>query len=110
MAMVPEAAMRLDGTVMRVSIDHDDKGNAYGTVQVSNNDGISDVSFNADATRDMQVATLAPGTPVAWVVRPFVVCSSPSRLMIGGWSARSCAWFSFRLDFRFSGVAADGIA
>ena len=65
--------MKLDGTVMRVGIDHDDKGNAYGTVQVSNNDGISDVSFNADATRDMQVATLAPGTPVAWVVRPFVV-------------------------------------
>ena len=27
MAMVPEAAMKLDGTVMRVSIDHDDKGN-----------------------------------------------------------------------------------
>ena len=73
MAMVPEAAMRLDGTVMRVSIDHDDKGNAYGTVQVSNNDGISDVSFNSAATRDMQVATLAPGTPVSWVVRPFVV-------------------------------------
>lgn len=73
MAMVPEAAMKLDGTVMRVGIDHDDKGNAYGTVQVSNNDGISDVSFNANATRDMQVANLVPGTPVAWIVRPFVV-------------------------------------
>ena len=45
MANVPEAGMKIDGTVLRVAIDHDDKGTAYGTVQVSNDDGISDVSF-----------------------------------------------------------------
>ena len=79
MANVPEAGMRIDGQVLRVGIDHDDKGNTYGTVQVSNDDGISDVSFNADTTRDMHVATLAPGTPVAWVVRPYVVFGTSKR-------------------------------
>lgn len=73
MAMVPEAGMKLDGNVIRVGIDHDDKGNAYGTVQVSNDDGISDVSFSAEATRNMRVSELAPGTPVAWVVRPYAM-------------------------------------
>lgn len=79
MANVPEAGMKIDGTVLRVAIDHDDKGTAYGTVQVSNDDGISDVSFNADATRTMQVANIKPGTPIAWVVRPFVVFGTSKR-------------------------------
>ncbi|WP_155510471.1 hypothetical protein [Bifidobacterium adolescentis] len=79
MANVPEAGMKIDGTVLRVAIDHDDKGNAYGTVQVSNDDGISDVSFNADSTRTMQVANIAPGTPIAWIVRPFVVFGTSKR-------------------------------
>ena len=69
MANVPEAGMKIDGTVLRVAIDHDDKGTAYGTVQVSNDDGISDVSFNADSTRTMQVANIAPGTPIASFAR-----------------------------------------
>ena len=71
--------MRIDGQVLRVGIDHDDKGNTYGTVQVSNDDGISDVSFNADATRTMQVANIKPGTPIAWIVRPFVVFGTSKR-------------------------------
>lgn len=79
MANVPEAGMKIDGTVLRVAIDHDDKGTAYGTVQVSNDDGISDVSFNADSTRTMQVANIAPGTPIAWIVRPFVVFGTSKR-------------------------------
>lgn len=79
MALVREVGLKLDGSVRNVAIDHDQQGNCYGTVQVENADGISDVSFNSHDTNAMGVASMATGTPVAWVVRPYVVYGASKR-------------------------------
>lgn len=73
MAVIREASLKFDGTVRQVTVDHDDKGNNYGTVQVENADGISDVSFNAQDTLNLGVSSFQPGMPVAWIVRPYTV-------------------------------------
>lgn len=73
MAVIREASLKFDGTVRQVTVDRDDKGNNYGTVQVENADGISDVSFNAQDTINLGVSAFQPGMPVAWIVRPYTV-------------------------------------
>lgn len=73
MAMVPEAGLLIEGSILNVHVDRGSDGNDYATVQVSNEDGISNVNFNAQDTRNLQVHAFQPTTRVAWVVRPYVV-------------------------------------
>lgn len=73
MANIREAGLRFDGTVRYVKTDRDDKGNEYATVQLENADGISDVSFSAQATRDLHAAGCTSGEVVSWIVRPYIV-------------------------------------
>lgn len=73
MANIREAGLRFDGTVRYVKTDRDDKGNEYATVQLENADGISDVSFSAQATRDLHAAGCTSGELVSWIVRPYIV-------------------------------------
>ena len=73
MANIREAGLRFDGTVRYINTDRDDKGNEYATVQLENADGISDVSFSAQATRDLHAAGCTSGEVVSWIVRPYIV-------------------------------------
>lgn len=73
MAMVPEAGLLIEGSILNVHVDRGSDGNDYATVQVSNEDGISNVNFNAQDTRNLQVQAFQPTTRVAWVVRPYVL-------------------------------------
>lgn len=73
MAMVPEAGLLIEGSILNVHVDRGADGNDYATVQVSNEGGISNVYFNAQDTRDLQVQAFQPTTRISWVVRPYVV-------------------------------------
>lgn len=73
MAVIREATFTLAGTIRRVSVDHDQQGTAYATVQVENEGGISDVSFSAENTRTTGAVDFRPGTSVSWLIRPYVV-------------------------------------
>lgn len=73
MAMVSEAGLLIDGTILNVYVDHGTDGKDYGRVQVSNQDGVSNVNFNAQDTERLRVQDFQPGVRVLWIVRPYVV-------------------------------------
>ena len=71
MANVQESTVTLTGSVRRISTETGKDNKLYGTVQIENKGGISDVRLNADATaRLIGGELLEPGDEITWTVRP----------------------------------------
>lgn len=72
MANVQESTVTLTGSVRRISTETGKDNKLYGTVQIENKGGISDVRLNADATAQLldPITGLKPGDEITWTVRP----------------------------------------
>lgn len=77
MPYFPEAALIIEGTVVDSKIETASNGKEYLTVRISNDYGMSDVSFNVAKTQVYK--DVAQGDVVKWLIRPFVKYGISSR-------------------------------